>query len=156
MTTTGVDDSPDRSQGTYDEAPEEEVFQVGNEEVSQVGDDSHYEDDPTVVATVQYRTPGFIFPRPDPATQGRPCTSTASTPDASRNPASTPSTSSHNLGPPSFTLTDDQFKVWMQFQASQQKITNEPVGPAPCVGGTSRQGYWVGFSLNRQGCWFEH
>ena len=39
MTTTGVDDSPDRSQGTYDEAPEEEVSQVGDEAVSQVGDE---------------------------------------------------------------------------------------------------------------------
>ena len=139
----GVDESPDRSQGTYDEMYKEEVSQ----------------DDVDQPSANQHRTPRFNFPRPNPMTQGQTRsnaasstpsftqTRVASTPEASSDPASIPSTSSRNMGPPGFTLTDDQFKLWMQFQASQQKTTNEPIVPAPCVGGTNRQGYWMGFGL---------
>ena len=58
MTTTGVDESPDRSQGTY----EEEAFQADIDQP---------------VAT-HFRTPRVYFPRPDPVTQGLACPSVAS------------------------------------------------------------------------------
>ena len=99
MTTTGVEDSPDRSHGSFEEVVEE---------VSQVGDISHddVEDPQPEVNPSQFRTPRFNFPRPDPLTQG--LARTQVSPRVSTG-----------MGPTGFALTEEQFKVWMEFQVQQ-------------------------------------
>ena len=113
MTTRGEENSPDRSQGSYEDVATD-VPRDGEDLATDLG--------------IQARTPRFA--RPPGASAG----------------GSFPTPNSP--GPGGMTLTEDQFRIWMQ---AFQQPTKPEAPVAPRVGGLNRQGCWTGFGLNSQG-----
>ena len=93
---------------------------------------------PSSTSRTTFSTPSNIPPPPPPDHTGL------------YYPTQTPTSGATNVpgGPPGFTMTDAQFRLWM---STQPRPTNAIAVTKPRVGGTNLFGVWTGYGKNGTG-----